>query len=222
MRVLLVEDDAQLSSIVERALRSRGHAVDTLTTVAEATQAGAASDYNVIVLDRQLPDGDGVEVCRALRAQQLSVPILMLTVKDSLADRVEGLDAGADDYLGKPFEIEEFFARVRALGRRMPAVHEPVLTYDDLVVDTRANAATRGGRALELTRKEYMTLEILARNVGRVVSRAEITEYVWDERHDPVSNALEVTVNRLRAKVDASGPPLVQTRRGAGYYLGRE
>lgn len=222
MRVLLVEDDAHLSNIVERALRSRGHAVDTLTTVAEATKAGASNDYNVIVLDRQLPDGDGVDVCRALRAQQQSVPILMLTVRDSLTDRVEGLDAGADDYLGKPFELEEFFARVRALGRRMPAVHEPVLSYDDLVVDTRANTATRGGRALDLTRKEYMTLEILARNVGRVVSRAEITEYVWDDRHDPVSNALEVTVNRLRSKVDASGPPLVHTRRGAGYYLGRE
>ncbi|MBL8984245.1 MAG: response regulator transcription factor [Gemmatimonadetes bacterium] len=222
MRVLLVEDDAHLSNIVERALRSRGHAVDTMTTVAEATKAGISNEYNVIVLDRQLPDGDGVEVCRALRAQQQSVPILMLTVRDSLSDRVEGLDAGADDYLGKPFELEEFFARVRALGRRMPAVHEPVLSYDDLVVDTRANTATRGGRPLDLTRKEYMTLEILARNVGRVVSRAEITEYVWDDRHDPVSNALEVTVNRLRSKVDASGPPLVQTRRGAGYYLGRE
>jgi DNA-binding response OmpR family regulator len=222
MRVLLVEDDAQLSSIVERALRSRGHAVDTFTTVAEATGAGAATDYNVIVLDRQLPDGDGVEVCRALRARQQAVPILMLTVRDSLSDRVEGLDAGADDYLGKPFELEELVARVRALGRRMPAVHQPVLTYEDLVVDTRANTASRAGRSLDLTRKEYMTLEILARHVGRVVSRAEITEYVWDDRHDPVSNALEVTVNRLRAKVDAAGPPLVQTRRGAGYYLGRE
>lgn len=222
MRVLLVEDDTHLSNILERALRTRGHAVDLTGSVAEAITAARSADYNVIVLDRQLPDGDGAEVCRALRAQQLSVPILMLTVRDSLADRIEGLDAGADDYLTKPFELEELFARLRALGRRMPAMHKPVLAFEDLVVDTRTTTATRSGRPLELTRKEYMTLEVLARNLGRVVSRAEITEYVWDDRRDPVSNALEVTVNRLRAKVDATGPTLIQTRRGAGYYLGLE
>ncbi len=222
MRVLIVEDDLNLSNILERTLRSRGHAVDTVDTRQGALTAALESDYNVVVLDRQLPDGDGADVCRVLREAGRGVPILMLTVRDSLADRIEGLDAGADDYLGKPFDLEELNARVRALGRRMPAIHQPVLTYQDLVVDTRAHAAARGGRPLELTRKEYMTLEILARNIGRVVSRAEITEYVWDDRHDPVSNALEVTVNRLRAKVDATGPTLIQTRRGAGYYLGIE
>ncbi len=222
MRILLVEDDTQLLNVLQRALRGHGHAVDTAMTAGGALEAATTTEYSVMILDRELPDGDGTSVCRGLRERGVHVPILLLTVRDSLADRVEGLDAGADDYLTKPFEFEELFARLRALARRMPAVHGSVITFADLEVDTRSYTARRAGEPLDLTRKEYMTLEILARNVGRVVSRAEITEYVWNDLRDPVSNALEVTVNRLRAKVDARNPALIHTRRGAGYYLGLE
>ncbi len=219
MRILLVEDDTHLASILDRALTAKGHEVDVIPTGHAAVTSASVHEYNAVILDRQLPDMDGVEVCRALRQRGNEVPILMLTVRDSLRERIEGLDAGADDYLGKPFEVDELFARLRAVTRRKPVFSDPVIAVGPLRVDTRAHSASRDGRAIELTRKEYLMLEILAQNAGRVVSRAELTEFVWDEHHDPLSNALEVTINRLRAKIDAADRPMIHTRRGAGYIL---
>jgi DNA-binding response OmpR family regulator len=219
MRILIIEDDPGLSALLVRAFSAHGDAVDVAATGQAGISTASLWEYGAIVLDRNLPDMDGVDVCRTLRARDNATPILMLTVRDALADRIEGLDAGADDYLSKPFEIDELMARLRAISRRKPALEQASITVGPLHIDTRAQVASREGGRLELTRKEYMVLEILARNAGRVVSRAEITEYVWDQNHDPASNALEVTINRLRAKVDAQGPPLIHTRRGAGYVL---
>jgi two-component system copper resistance phosphate regulon response regulator CusR len=159
-------------------------------------------------------------VCRELRARGARTPVLMLTARDAVADRVAGLDSGADDYLTKPFALAELLARLRALLRRGPALAPGTLTVGDLVVDTHAQRATRAGRDLGLTTKEYAMLEYLARHAGRVVGRAELSEHVWDDNHDPLSNVLEVYVARLRKKVDGAGsPPLIATRRGAGYLL---
>ena len=144
----------------------------------------------------------------------------MLTARDTVVDRVTGLDAGADDYLVKPFELDELYARLRALMRRMPALLPTTLTVDDLVIDTRSQNVSRGGERIPLTTKEYVMLEYLARNAGRVIGRAELCEHVWDANHDPFSNAIEVYINRLRKKVDGgSATPLIHTRRGAGYLL---
>jgi two-component system copper resistance phosphate regulon response regulator CusR len=168
-----------------------------------------------------LPRRDGTAVARELRARGNPAPILMLTARDAVRDRVSGLDAGADDYVTKPFALDEVHARLRALLRRPSRVLADRLVVADLVVDTAAQHATRAGRTLPLTTKEYVLLEYMARNAGRVIGRAELTEHVWDENHDPISNALEVYVNRLRGKVDGDrGDKLIHTHRGAGYRLG--
>jgi two-component system copper resistance phosphate regulon response regulator CusR len=173
-----------------------------------------------MVLDVMMPRLDGLEVCRRLRSTGDDLPILVLTARDAVADRGAGLDAGADDDLTKPFALAELLARLRALLRRGPALAPGVLTVGDLAVDTHAQRATRGGRDLGLTTKEYAMLEYLARHAGRVVGRAELSAHVWDDNHDPQSNVLEVYVARGRKKVDgAGGPPLLATRRGAGYVL---
>jgi two-component system copper resistance phosphate regulon response regulator CusR len=167
-----------------------------------------------------LPKRNGFEVAGTLRARGVRTPILMLTARDRVGDKVAGLDAGADDYLTKPFELDELLARLRALLRRGPALAPQLLNVGDLTVDTRSQTATRAGHALSLTTKEYAMLEYLARHAGEVVGRADISAHVWDEHHDPFSNALEVYIGRLRRKVDADGAtPLIHTRRGAGYML---
>ena len=220
MRILVVEDDAKLSDMLTRSLREDGYAVDTAGDGERALYQAAVNEYDAIVLDVGLPRRDGVEVSRALRARGARVPILMLTARDAVDDRVAGLDAGADDYLVKPFAVRELLARLRALLRRLPEVLPTTLTVGDLVLDTRTHAASRGGAPLPLTAKEYAMLEYLARNANRVVSRAELTDHVWDENHDPFTNAIEVYINRLRKKVDEGrGTPLIHTRRGAGYML---
>ena len=220
MRLLLVEDDERLSALLVRALREQRYAVDHAGDAAQATYLAAINEYVVVVLDVGLPKGSGLDVCREVRKRGSHVPVLMLTARDALHDRIAGLDSGADDYLVKPFELDELYARLRALLRRQPALVSRELKIDDLVIDTHAQSATRGGRDLALTAKEYVLLEHLARNAGRVVGRAELTEHVWDENHDPASNALEVYVNRLRRKLDPDGTsPLIHTRRGAGYLL---
>jgi two-component system copper resistance phosphate regulon response regulator CusR len=221
MRLLVAEDDTLLAQSLAKGLRENAYAVDVVGDGEAAVIEAAVNSYDAIVLDVMLPKRDGLDVSRTLRARDIRTPILMLTARDRVGDKVAGLDAGADDYLTKPFELEELLARLRALLRRGPALAPQVLEIADLKVDTRSQTATRAGQALPLTTKEYAMLEYLARRAGEVVSRADISDHVWDEHHDPFSNALEVYIGRLRRKVDTPGlTPLIHTRRGAGYMLG--
>jgi two-component system copper resistance phosphate regulon response regulator CusR len=223
MRILVVEDDVRMADMLDRSLREQGYAVDVARDGDQALYQAAVNNYDAVVLDVSLPKRDGFEVAQQLRATGSRVPVLMLTARDALRDRVAGLDSGADDYLTKPFELDELFARLRALMRRMPELLPSEMRVADLVIDTRSQTVTRGGRPVSLTTKEYALLEFLARNAGKVVGRAELTDHVWDEHHDPFSNAIEVYVNRLRKKIDPTGmPPLIHTHRGAGYRLGVE
>ncbi|MDB4908162.1 MAG: OmpR family two-component response regulator [Gemmatimonadetes bacterium] len=220
MRILVAEDDTLLARSLVKGLRERTHAVDHVADGESAVIQGVLHEYDAIILDVMLPGRDGFDVARALRARDVRAPILMLTARDRLGDKVEGLDAGADDYLTKPFEFEELLARLRALHRRQPAMSPQVITVGDLTVDTRSQVATRAGRPLPLTSKEYAMLEFLAHRAGAVVSRADISAHVWDGNHDPFSNTLEVCLGRLRRKVDEGGArPLIHTRRRAGYML---
>lgn len=221
MRILLVEDEADAAAMLARGLRERAYAVDVAADGDAALLAVSDNDYDLVILDRMLPGRSGLEVCRAVRADGHRTPILMLTARGAVADRVEGLDAGADDYLSKPFELEELLARVRALSRRGPELLPDVVTVGDLAIDRRAQDVTRGGRRVALTAKEFALLEFLARRAGRVVGRAEIAEHVWDQSFDAFSNRIEVYIQRLRRKLDdGPGPRLIHTRRGAGYSLG--
>jgi two-component system copper resistance phosphate regulon response regulator CusR len=219
MRLLVVEDDPQLGVTLARGLREHAYAVDLVGDGDDVYHA-ALYEYDAVVLDYMLPKRDGLTVARALRARGVQSPILMLTARDAVVDRVAGLDAGADDYLVKPFAFDELLARLRALVRRSAVILPTVLTVGDLVVDTRGQRVSKRGEAIPLTTKEYALLEFLARNCGTVVSRADITAHVWDENHDPLSNTLEVYVNRLRKKIDDDGADsYIQTRRGAGYVM---
>jgi DNA-binding response OmpR family regulator len=221
MRILLVEDDAVIASSLSKGLREEAYAVDVATDGDAAVSQAAINPYDAIVLDVMLPKRDGFAVCRELRQRGLTTPVLMLTARDAVRDRITGLDTGADDYLTKPFELGELLARLRALLRRGPALAPAMLRVADLELDTHAQRATRAGREVALTTREYALLEFLARNAGRVVGRAEISDHVWDDNYDPVSNLIESYINRLRKKLDAPGlPPLIHTRRGAGYVLG--
>ena len=216
MRVLVVEDDPRLASVLVRGLRENGYAVDRAGDGGAALDHLVINEYDAVVLDLMIPGIDGMEVCRRLRQGRSAVPVLMLTARDGVDDRIRGLDAGADDYLTKPFAFAELLARLRALMRRGPVVAEAVIHVGDLAIDTRAHRVSRDGHEIELTSKEYALLEYLARNAGRVVGREEIAEHVWDERYDPFSNVIDVYVNRLRRKVD---PDLIVTRRSEGYMV---
>jgi DNA-binding response OmpR family regulator len=221
MRILLVEDDARIARFVAKGLREQAYAVDVAATGDDALYQAAVNTYDLVILDVMIPGRDGFAVCRELRKSGQRMPILMLTAKDAVEDRIAGLDHGADDYLTKPFEFRELLARLRALLRRSGELRPAKIAVADLVLDTGAQTATRAGRSVTLTTKEYALLEYLARNAGRVVGRAEIAEHVWDETFDPFSNLIEVYINRVRRKIDADSPkPLLQTRRGAGYVLG--
>ena len=220
MRVLLVEDDPGVQRFVAKGLREQSYAVDTAKTGEEALYQADINTYDVIILDVMVPVVDGFEVCRLLRKSGRQMPILMLTAKDAVEDRIAGLDRGADDYLTKPFEFRELLARLRALLRRSESLRPSQLAVGDLVLETAAQTVTRGGKQIPLTHKEYALLEFFVLNAGRVIGRAEIAEHVWDEMFDPFSNLIEVYVNRLRRKIDFAGKtPLLQTRRGAGYCL---
>lgn len=223
MRLLLVEDDTRIARFVAKGLREQAYAVDIAATGADALYQAVVNTYDLVILDVMIPAPDGFAVCRELRKSGQRMPILMLTARDAVEDRIAGLDHGADDYLTKPFEFRELLARLRALLRRSGELRPAKITIADLVLDTGAQSAKRAGRQITLTAKEYALLEYLARNAGRVVGRAEIAEHVWDETFDPFSNLIEVYINRLRRKVDADSPkPLLHTRRGAGYVLGTE
>ncbi|HEV3469025.1 MAG TPA: response regulator transcription factor [Pyrinomonadaceae bacterium] len=220
MRILLVEDEPDAAMMLAKGLREEAYAVDVAGDGERALEQAAANDYDLLILDVMLPRKGGFEVCRELRASGSAVPVLMLTARDAVEDRVTGLDSGADDYLSKPFDFDELLARVRALLRRRPALYPEVIRVADLSVDTRARRASRGGEPLELTAKEYALLEYLARRADEVVGRADIAEHVWDESYDPFSKVIEVFIQRLRRKVDEGHDlKLIRTRRGEGYTL---
>jgi two-component system copper resistance phosphate regulon response regulator CusR len=220
VRILLVEDQSDAAQILAKGLREQSYAVDIACDGDAALYQSSINDYDLILLDVMLPRRNGIEVCQDLRASGSAVPVLMLTARDAVHDRVHGLDAGADDYLSKPFDFPELLARMRALLRRGPAVRPETVRVADLVIDTRSRRAWRSDRLIELTAKEYALLDYLARNVDRVVGRAEIAEHVWDETFDAFSNLIEVYIQRLRRKVDEDHSlKLIRTLRGEGYTL---
>src|SRR5580765_8741303 len=221
MRVLLVEDEPHAAQVLAKGLREQTYAVDVAADGDSAVFQVATTDYDAMILDVMLPVKDGFAVCRAVRASGCTVPILMLTARDAVDARIEGLDCGADDYLVKPFDFGELLARLRALIRRgrLPLLPER-LVVGPLALDTRMRRVRVGSQDVALTAREYALLEYLARRAGDVVSRADIAEHVWDERYDPLSNVVDVYVQRLRRKLDRSGTDsLIRTRRGEGYQL---
>jgi DNA-binding response OmpR family regulator len=220
MRVLIVEDEPEVADLLARAFRETSWAPDVVTTGEAALAALAATEYDLAVLDVGLPDLDGFTVCRRWRALGGRTPILILTARGELNDRVTGLDAGADDYLAKPFAIEELLARLRALARRPTAALDVILQVADLELDTATRSVRRAGLPIRLTAREFALLEYLMRNPHRVVGRAQILARVWDDNFEPVGNAVDVLVGRVRRKIDTgAGPRLLHTVRGAGYSL---
>ena len=220
MRILVVEDDPKVQSLLARGLREESYAVDVAGDGEDALYQLSINDYDALILDVMMPGTDGFEVCRRIRGSGSRVPVLMLTARDAVEDRIRGLDLGADDYVVKPFAFAEIVARLRALLRRGETLQSKSIRVGDLELDTHSRSANRAGEQIALTTKEYALLEYLARNQGRVIGREEIAEHVWDETFDPVSNLIEVYINRLRKKIDGPGrPPLLHTRRGAGYSL---
>jgi two-component system copper resistance phosphate regulon response regulator CusR len=224
MRVLLVEDEPHAAHVLAKGLREQTYAVDLAADGDSAIFQVGTTDYDAVILDVMLPVRDGFAVCRTIRESGCAVPILMVTARDAVEARIEGLDSGADDYLVKPFDFGELLARLRALIRRgrQPLLPER-LTVGALVLDTRGRRVRIRNRAVLLTAKEYALIEYLARRAGDVVSRADIAEHVWDEHYDPLSNVVDVYVQRLRRKLDAPGSPsMIRTRRGEGYELAGE
>jgi DNA-binding response OmpR family regulator len=219
MHVLLVEDDVRISRVVQRALSEVGHDVDVAHDGAEGLARAEDTPYDLLVLDVMLPERDGFSIARELRRQRQRTPILMLTARDAVADRVRGLDAGADDYLPKPFALEEFLARVRALGRRAHDATDK-LTVGDLTLDPDRHEVFRGDKSIELTAKEFDLLAYLMRNTGRVLSKPQITEHVWGYDSEATSNVVEIYIHYLRDKIDRGfSRPLIRTIRGVGYTI---
>lgn len=221
MRVLLVEDDPGLAAIIKTGFAEHGVQTVTVANYPDGKMKALLGKFDVVILDVMLPGGNGFDLCRELRARELATPILMLTARDTVDDRVAGLEVGADDYLTKPFAFRELLARVRALARRRGAPLPETLKVADLEVDLQAQRVRRAGKAIELTAKEFSLLEFFVLHNGQVVDRAAITAHVWDENHDPFTNVLEVLVRRLRRKIDDDFPvKLIQTVRGSGYRFG--
>ena len=221
MRVLLVEDEPRAAEILAKGLREHAYAVDVAGAGAAAIEQAAATDYDAVILDVMLPRQNGLAVCRTIRESGSSVPILMVTARDAVDARIQGLDCGADDYLVKPFDFGELLARLRAVIRRggHPVLPEHI-AIGALTLDTRGRRVLVGERELVLTAKEYALLEYLARRAGDVVSRADIAEHVWDEHYDPLSNVVDVYVQRLRRQIEDAGvEPPIRTRRGEGYQV---
>jgi DNA-binding response OmpR family regulator len=220
MRLLLVEDDVKLARALAVGLRRHAYAVDVCGDGDVALRQAAVYDYDAVVLDVMLPGTDGFSACRALRERGNAAPVLMLTARDAVDDRLAGFDAGADDYLTKPFHFGELLARIRALGRRraLPLLPER-LACGRLDVNTRTQEVCVDGQLVELTAREYALLEYLCRKADAVVSREELAEHLWDDRYDPCSNVIDVYVRRLRRKLDRGPHSFIRTRRGAGYQL---
>ena len=222
MRILLIEDEKKVADFIARGLRAERMAVDVANDGPTGWEMASSVDYDVIVLDLMLPGMSGTELLRRLRRNGRDSAVLVLTARDATPDKVENFEAGADDYLTKPFAFAELKVRIKALLRRQPSTRTNVLKVADLEVDRLGQQVRRGGRKIELTSKEYALLEYLARRTGDVISRGEIAEHVWDEHFDPFSNLIEVYVGRLRQKIDAitdSKSSFLTTRRGEGYFV---
>ncbi len=220
MRILVIEDDRKAADLLAKGLREERFVVDVAYAGESGDEMASVTDYDVIVLDWLLPDKDGIAVCRALRARGISTPILMLTARDALEDRVTGLNTGADDYLTKPFAFSELLARIHALLRRSDLTRPTVLQVGDLTLDPLRHHVTRGGDVVDLTPKEYAILEVLMRHAGAVVSRSRLAEGVWETEFEALTNLLDVHVGHLRKKIDGvSASPLIQTIRGRGYLI---
>jgi DNA-binding response OmpR family regulator len=221
VKVLVVEDDEKLADVLLRGLREQQIETARASTFAEGRERLLFGMYDVIVLDVNLPGGSGMELCRLARARGITTPILILTARDSLDDRVDGLETGADDYMTKPFAFRELSARIHALDRRQPAMKPATHAIADLTVDLRARSVRRAGRDIQLTSKEFALLEVFLLHQDEVIDRAVITAKVWDENHDPFSKVVEVLINRLRNKIDEGFERrLIHTMRGAGYRFG--
>ncbi len=221
MRVLVVEDEIKMARAVRRGLEREGYAVDVAAEGHDALHHATENDYDVVVLDVMLPGLDGFEVCRSLRAGGRWAPVLMLTARDAVEDRIRGLDVGADDYLVKPFAFGELLARLRALVRRGPKERPSVLEVADVALDPAAHRVTRAGRAIDLSSREFALLEYLMRHPGDVLTRRQIIEHVWDYNYEGLSNVVDVYVGYLRKKLERPfGRPLIRTTRGVGYGIG--
>ncbi|HEX6511426.1 MAG TPA: two-component system response regulator RppA [Chloroflexota bacterium] len=220
MRILIVEDEHRLAELVQRALDEHGYGVDVAYDGADGLHLAEVTDYDLVLLDVMLPGVDGFEICRRLRAEKKHMPILMLTARDAVDDRVTGLDSGADDYLVKPFAFREMMARVRALLRRDGESKDPVLEAGNVTLNTGTREVRCGAQEVELASKEYAVLEYLMRNPNRVLTRTQIAEHVWDYEFTTMSNVVDVYIRTLRRKLDDNEEPrLIRTIRGAGYQL---
>ena len=220
MRILLVEDEHTLADLLRHGLQEQGYAVDVADNGEDALAFATADPYDLVILDIMLPDMDGFSLCRQLRAEARHMPVLMLTARSSVDDRVMGLDSGADDYVAKPFDPRELLARVRALHRRDHGQRDPVLRVADLQVDTASREVYRGTRRIDLTTREFAVLELFVRNANRVLSRDEIAQHIWAFDFSAMSNVIDVYVGNLRRKLgDDSEPRLLRTVRGAGYVF---
>jgi len=220
MKILVVEDEERVAHFIQKGLKEEGHAVDVSYDGEDGGFLAEVNEYDLILLDVMLPKKNGISVCREIRERGVITPVLMLTARDSIEDRVRGLDAGADDYLIKPFAFDELLARVRALLRRQSENKTPTLRMADLELDPMTRLVTRGGKPIRLTTKEYALLEYLIRNQNKVLSRTRIGEHVWDMNFDPESNVIDVYISHLRNKIDKGQKlALLHTIRGQGYLL---
>ena len=220
MKVLVIEDDPTVGRFVKRGLEEQRYSVDLVTDGDEGERLAATQPYDLVVLDLRLPRRSGIEVLRNLRAKGFERPVLVLTAQDAVDAKVETLRAGADDYVTKPFAFEELLARVEAIARRPRAIASPVLRVADLELDVDSHAVARGGKAIDLTPKEFLVLEYLMRHAGKVMSRTLITEYAWGYHFDSGTNIVDVVINHLRKKVDLPGRrKLISTVRGVGYVI---
>jgi len=223
VRILLAEDESRVAAFIAKGLREQTYAVDISSDGEQAIYLATVNEYDLVILDVMLPVKDGHAVCRELRSAGFGAPILMLTARASVDDRVAGLDSGADDYLAKPFDFKELLARLRALLRRGKGLRAAVILVADLALHTGSHAVTRAGRPVSLTAKEYALLEFLMLNENRVVGREQIAQHVWDESFDAFSNVIDVYIRRLRGKLERGGlKRMIRTRRGEGYILTAE
>ena len=223
MRILLIEDDPKLGDVVRRGLQEQHYSVDHAINGEDGLEHALVNTYDLIILDLMLPKADGVTICREMRRNEMKAPILILTALDAIETKIEGLDAGADDYLTKPFHFEELLARVRSLIRRQTDHRQSEIRVADLVLDTARRLVERGGAAISLTAKEFALLEYFMMNQGKVLTREEISEHVWDMNFDPQSNVIDSFVRFLRQKIDKDHPvQLIHTVRGIGYRFSEQ